>query len=144
MDEIFELADRITVMRDGEVIKTVNKEDTNKNQLIYDMVGRKLTETYPERHPKLGKTLLEVKNLCGSSNEETTFSVREGEIVGLAGLVGAGRTEIARLIIGADKKYSGTVCVDGKEVTIHSPKDAIQHGIAYVSEDRKNGVLPVK
>lgn len=142
MDEIFELADRITVMRDGEVIKTVNKEDTNKNQLIYDMVGRKLTETYPERHPKLGKTLLEVKNLCGSSNEETTFSVREGEIVGLAGLVGAGRTEIARLIIGADKKYSGTVCVDGKEVTIHSPKDAIQHGIAYVSEDRKNqGVL---
>ena len=142
MDERFELADRITVMRDGEVIKTVNKEDTNKNQLIYDMVGRKLTETYPERHPKLGKTLLEVKNLCGSSNEETTFSVREGEIVGLAGLVGAGRTEIARLIIGADKKYSGTVCVDGKEVTIHSPKDAIQHGIAYVSEDRKNqGVL---
>ena len=142
MDEIFELADRITVMRDGEVIKTVNKEDTNKNQLIYDMVGRKLTETYPERHPKLGKTLLEVKNLCGSSNEETTFSVREGEIVGLAGLVGAGRTEIARLIIGADKKYSGTVCVDGKEVAIHSPKDAIQHGIAYVSEDRKNqGVL---
>ena len=142
MDEIFELADRITVMRDGEVIKTVNKEDTNKNQLIYDMVGRELTETYPERHPKLGKTLLEVKNLCGPSNEETTFSVCEGEIVGLAGLVGAGRTEIARLIIGADKKYSGTVCVDGKEVTIHSPKDAIQHGIAYVSEDRKNqGVL---
>lgn len=142
MDEIFELADRITVMRDGEVIKTVNKEDTNKNQLIYDMVGRELTETYPERHPKLGKTLLEVKNLCGPSNEETSFSVREGEIVGLAGLVGAGRTEIARLIIGVDKKYSGTVCVDGKEVAIHSPKDAIQHGIAYVSEDRKNqGVL---
>lgn len=142
MDEIFELADQITVMRDGEVIKTTETQSITKNQLIYDMVGRELTETYPPRNPKVGKKLLEIKDLSGASNEETSFVVREGEIVGLAGLVGAGRTEIARLIIGADKKYSGSIYMDGEQVTINSPKDAIEKGIAYVSEDRKNqGVL---
>lgn len=142
LDEIFELSDRVTVMRDGEVIKTVDTCDTDKNQLIFDMVGRELTETYPKREPVYGDTILEVKDLCGQSNEETSFSVKAGEIVGLAGLVGAGRTELARLIIGADKKYDGEVLVNGKTVKINSPKDAIENGIAYVSEDRKNqGVL---
>lgn len=142
LDEIFELSDRVTVMRDGNVIKTVNIDETDKNQLIYDMVGRELKETYPTRVPNYGDTLLEVKGICGPANEETSFSIKAGEIVGLAGLVGAGRTEIARLIIGADKKYGGEVYVDGKQVKINSPKDAIENGIAYVSEDRKNqGVL---
>lgn len=142
LDEIFELSDRVTVMRDGQVIKTVNTCDTDKNQLIFDMVGRELTETYPARNPKYGDTLLEVKNVSGPANEETTFSIKAGEIVGLAGLVGAGRTEMARLIIGADKKFGGEIFVSGKQVKIHSPKDAIENGIAYVSEDRKNqGVL---
>lgn len=142
LDEIFELSDRVTVMRDGNVIKTVNIDETDKNQLIYDMVGRELKETYPTRVPNYGDTLLEVKGICGPANKETSFSIKAGEIVGLAGLVGAGRTEIARLIIGADKKYSGEVYVDGKQVKINSPKDAIENGIAYVSEDRKNqGVL---
>lgn len=142
LDEIFELSDRVTVMRDGEVIKTVDVGDTNKNQLIYDMVGRELTETYPPRTPKCGDTILEVKNLSGQMNEETSFSIRAGEIVGLAGLVGAGRTEMARLIIGADRKFGGEVYVGGQKVKINSPKDAIENGIAYVSEDRKNqGVL---
>lgn len=142
MDEIFELSDRVTVMRDGQVIKTVNIEDTDKNQLIFDMVGRELTETYPPRTPKYGDTLLEIKGLCGPSNSETSFSIREGEIVGLAGLVGAGRTELARLIIGADRKFGGDVYVKGEKADIRSPKDAIAKGIAYVSEDRKNqGVL---
>ena len=142
MDEIFELCDRVTVMRDGQVIKTTDIQDTTRNQLIFDMVGRELTETYPPRTPKYGEKLLEIKNIAGPSNAETSFYVREGEIVGIAGLVGAGRTEIARLIIGADKKYSGEVYVKGEKVSIHSPKDAIEKGIAYVSEDRKNqGVL---
>lgn len=142
LDEIFELADRVTVMRDGQVIKTVDIQETNKNQLIFDMVGRELTETYPSREPKYGDTILEVKNLCGPSNLETSFCVRAGEIVGLAGLVGAGRTEIARLIIGADKKHGGEIYVNGRQVKIESPKDAVENGIAYVSEDRKNqGVL---
>lgn len=142
LDEIFELADRVTVMRDGQVIKTVDIGETNKNQLIFDMVGRELTETYPAREPKYGDTILEVKGLCGPSNQETSFSVRAGEIVGLAGLVGAGRTEIARLIVGADKKQGGEIYVNGRQVKIESPKDAVENGIAYVSEDRKNqGVL---
>ncbi len=142
LDEIFELSDRVTVMRDGQMIKTAEIQDITKNQLIFDMVGRELTETYPKRNPKYGDKLLEVKGICGPSNQETSFCVREGEIVGLAGLVGAGRTEMARLIIGADKKYSGEVYVKGKRAVINSPKDAIENGIAYVSEDRKNqGVL---
>ncbi len=142
LDEIFELSDRVTVMRDGNVIKTVNIDETDKNQLIYDMVGRELKETYPSRTVENGKTLLEVKGISGPANAETSFSIKAGEIVGLAGLVGAGRTEIARLIIGADKKYGGEIYVDGKQAKINSPKEAIENGIAYVSEDRKNqGVL---
>lgn len=142
LDEIFKLSDRVTVMRDGEVIKTVDIKDITKNQLIFDMVGRELTETYPERRPEYGEKILEIKELSGVSNQATSFYVKKGEILGLAGLVGAGRTEIARLIIGADKKYSGEVYVNGKKADINSPKDAIEHGIAYVSEDRKNqGVL---
>ena len=142
MDEIFELSDTITVMRDGEVIKTVPAKDITKNQLIYDMVGRELTETYPVREVECGEKILEIKDLCGPSNQKTSFCVHKGEIVGLAGLVGAGRTEIARLIIGADKKFSGEIFIKEKKVEIHSPKDAIEQGIAYVSEDRKNqGVL---
>ena len=142
MDEIFELSDRITVMRDGQVVKTVETENITKNQLIFDMVGRELKETYPIRNVKYGEKILEVKDLAGPSNDETSFSVRAGEIVGLAGLVGAGRTEIARLIIGADRKFSGEIYVNGKKTEINSPKDAIENGIAYVSEDRKNeGVL---
>lgn len=142
LDEIFELADRVTVMRDGQVISTMEVAQTDKNQLIYAMVGRELTETYPQREPEYGDVVLEVKDLCGPSNVETSFCVRSGEIVGLAGLVGAGRTEIARLIIGADKKGGGEIYVNGRQVRIESPKDAVANGIAYVSEDRKNqGVL---
>lgn len=148
MDEIFELADRITVMRDGQVVKTVETETITKNQLIFDMVGRELTETYPTRNFEYGEKILEVKDLSGPANAETSFSLRAGEIVGLAGLVGAGRTEIARLIIGADRKFSGEIYVNGKKTEINSPKDAIENGIAYVSEDRKNeGILlkmPIK
>lgn len=142
LDEIFALSDQITVMRDGEVVKTAQTKEMTKNQLIFDMVGRELTETYPARAAKIGKELLTVKEVSGPKNEKTSFTIREGEILGLAGLVGAGRTEIARLIIGADKKYSGKIFVNGEEAVIHSPKDAIENGIAYVSEDRKNqGVL---
>lgn len=148
MDEIFEVSDRVTVMRDGEVIKTIETSDTDKNQLIYDMVGRELKETYPKRDTEFGENVLEIKDISGPVNGKTSFTVRKGEIVGLAGLVGAGRTEIARLIIGADKRYSGDIYIDNQKVTIRTPKEAISKGIAYVSEDRKNqGVLlklPIK
>jgi len=143
LEEIFQLSDRVTVMRDGEIIKTVDTNTTDKEQLIFDMVGRALKETYPERPKELrDKVLLEVKDLSGPSNQKTSFCLHEGEILGLAGLVGAGRTEIARLIVGADRKTDGEVFLEGKKVEIRSPKDSVEKGIAYVSEDRKNlGVL---
>lgn len=142
LDEIFRVCDAVTIMRDGEVIKNCAINDINKDQMIYYMVGRKMSEKYPPRNPHFGNKVLEIKNLQGLSNHPSSFCVREGEILGLAGLVGAGRTELARLIFGADKKTGGEIFINGEKVNINSPEDAINYGIAYVSEDRKNlGVI---
>ena len=140
MDEIARITDRVTVMRDGEYVGTVNTKDTTKDEIISMMVGRAIYED-----PKAASTVaedapvvLEVKNLCaGTAFKDVSFKLHMGEILGFSGLMGAGRTEVARLLFGADKKESGSIFVNGKEVTIHSPQDAIREGIGYLSEDRK-------
>ena len=140
MDEIARITDRVTVMRDGEYVGTVNTKETTKDEIIAMMVGRTIYED-----PKAASAVaddapvvLEVKNLnAGSSVKDISFQLRKGEILGFSGLMGAGRTEVARLLFGADKKESGTIFVNGKEVTINSPQDAIREGIGYLSEDRK-------
>ncbi|MDO4549218.1 MAG: sugar ABC transporter ATP-binding protein, partial [Clostridia bacterium] len=142
MEELFRISDRVTVMRDGAVISTYDTVNVTKAQLIKDMVGRDLSETYPERHATYGDVALSVKNLCGNIVKPISFELRQGEVLGLSGLVGAGRTELARLIFGADRKDGGEVIVCGKPAHIHSPYDAVKLGIGLVSEDRKlNGVL---
>ena len=138
LEELFEIADRVTIMRDGQFVATENIKDVDKAKLIYHMVGRKLNETFPKREIKYGETALEVKDLKGSYNKPISFSLKYGEILGLGGLVGAGRTELVRMIFGADEVEEGQIFVDGKEVHIASPKEAVELGIGFIPEDRKN------
>ena len=140
MDEIARITDRVTVMRDGEYVGTVNTKDTTKDEIIAMMVGRTIYEdpkaasAVPEDAP----VVLEVEHLnAGSTVKDVSFVLKKGEILGFSGLMGAGRTEVARLLFGADKKDSGTIKINGKEVDIKSPQDAIREGIGYLSEDRK-------
>ena len=137
MDEIFEISDRVTVMRDGQYIATRNTAETSRKELISLMVGRELTESYPVKNCAAGEVLLETHNLCGSRNKDVSITLRSGEIVGLGGLVGAGRTEFARLIMGADKVESGEIRIKGKAVQIKLPTNAIENGIGLIPEDRK-------
>lgn len=137
LNEIFQLADRVTVMRDGNWISTRSIQDTNREIMIAEMVGRKVTETYPERHAQLGEKVLEVEGLSGNGVKDISFDVRAGEVLGLAGLVGAGRTETVRMLFGADPIKSGRILLHGKELHLRSPKDAVAHKIALVPEDRK-------
>ena len=138
LDEIFEIADRVTVMRDGNYIGTKLISETNKKQLVAEMVGRELQETYPDAKMVLGETALELQNVSGNGCNNISFNVKHGEILGIAGLVGAGRTELMRMVYGADHMVSGTILVDGKKVKIHHPKDVIHYGIGLIPEDRKN------
>jgi len=138
MDEIFTICDRVNVLRDGRHIGDARIKDINKDELIAMMVGRRLEEQFPYRMREKGEVLLKVENICWKNKvKNVSFAVRAGEIVGLAGLMGSGRTETAKVIFGEYKKATGSIYVEGKEVTIASPKDAIKQGIAYLSEDRK-------
>lgn len=145
MDEIKRITDRVTVMRDGEYIATKNTSDITIDDVIQMMVGRviflppKEKSTVPEGAP----VVLRVENMNSNVVKDVSFELRRGEILGFAGLMGAGRTEVARLLFGADKKISGKVYLNGKEVHIHSPADAVRHGIGYLSEDRKRYGLAV-
>lgn len=141
MDEIGVITDRITVMRDGEYVGTVNTKETSKDELINMMVGRvsyvepKACSTVPEDAP----VVLEVKNLNrGNHIKDVSFTLQKGEILGFSGLIGAGRTEVARAIFGADKLDSGEIFINGKPVNIHSTSDAVGYGIGYLSEDRRS------
>jgi ribose transport system ATP-binding protein len=139
MDELKEISDRVTVMRDGEYVGTVPTASTSVDTIISMMVGRSLTETKTEV-PDLSShdVVLEVRNLRRSNSiRDVSFKLRKGEILGFAGLMGAGRTEVARAIFGADPLDGGEIVVRGKPVTIRSPKDAVRLGIGYLSEDRK-------
>ena len=139
INEIFQICDRVTVLRDGKYIGEVKTKDITKDDLISMMVGRKLEEQFPYRKAPLGKTILKVENL--SYDEKVcniSFEAKSGEILGISGLMGSGRTEMAKTIFGEYKKSSGKITIDGEDVNINSPKDAIRHGICYLSEDRKN------
>lgn len=139
MEEIFEICDRVTVLRDGEFIGTRSIQDITVNDLIKMMVGRELSDIFPKYKVDHGKVALEVKNLTRKGVfEEISFSVKEGEILGIAGLVGAGRSEIVRAIFGFDTLDEGEIYLDGNKLEIFHPADAIDAGIALVSEDRKD------
>ena len=137
LDEVFEVTDRITVLRDGKFVTTINTADTDRQELVKLMVGRDLAQSHPTRHHALGDVALEARCLTGNSVENISFTLRKGEILGMAGLVGCGRTETAQLICGAKKIDSGEVLVNGKAVKIKSPADAIKAGIGLIPEDRK-------
>jgi inositol transport system ATP-binding protein len=138
MDEIFALADSITVLRDGRYIGTKEAAELNSSTLISMMVGRELALLFPEGSGQLGKTVLSVRGLCRQNVfSDIDFEVQAGEVLGIAGLMGAGRTEVARAIFGLDAFDSGEILVKGEKVSIKSPQDAIRNGIGYVSEDRK-------
>lgn len=139
MDEIFQIADDITVLRDGRYVNTWQAKDIDNNVLIKNMVGRELTEIFPKTEVPIADTMLEVKNFSVKGQfDDISFRVRKGEIFGIAGLVGAGRTELMHAIFGLSKKEQGEIIFDGEKLDIHNPKDAIKHGIAYVTEDRKD------
>ncbi len=140
MDEIKQISDRVTVMRDGEFVGTVPAADTPIQTIISMMVGRTLgTESLVIPDTSGAPVALDVRNLKrGREIRDVSFTVRKGEILGFAGLMGAGRTEVARAIFGADPRESGEIWVDGRQATISSPRDAVQAGIGYLSEDRKH------
>jgi ribose transport system ATP-binding protein len=142
LDEVFEIADRITVLKDGELIGTVRPQETDKNQLIRMMVGRTLGEIYPERLVKQGEEILSVKGLSNQDSfGDVSFSLRRGEILGFFGLVGSGRTQVARCIFGADRVTSGEIHLDGIPIHLSSPHKAVKSGIALLTEDRKRDGL---
>ena len=137
LEELFELADRVTVMRDGCYVGTEDIQDIDRQRLIAMMAGRELKESYPARQSKVGEEALRVEHLTGNGDHDISFTLRKGEVLGFAGLVGAGRTELMRVIYGADPIESGKIFVNGKEVKIRSCEDAIKLGIGYIPEDRK-------
>ncbi len=140
MDEIKRISDRVTVMRDGEYVGTVNTSETTNEQIVKMMVGREILGNTKEQSacPKDSPVVLEVDNLCvGDSVRNVSFRLRKGEILGFSGLMGAGRTEVARAIFGADRITDGTIKVKGKSVDIDTPCTAVHYGICYIPEDRK-------
>ena len=138
MNEIFELCDSYTVLKDGKYVNDGRVADVTNDELIRMMIGRELTQMFPERHAKIGDVALKVENLnAGSRVKNVSFEVRAGEVLGFSGLVGSGRTETMCAIIGEDKKDSGTVTFLGKEVNFREPKEAVDAGLGYLSENRK-------
>ena len=139
LEELKQISDRITVMRDGRYVQTVNTADVTIDQIISMMVGRTIYESAPEIPENASQEIvLEVRNLNrGHVLKDINFTLKKGEILGFAGLMGAGRTEVARAVFGADHIDSGEIYVRGKKVQINSPGDAVRHGIGYLSEDRK-------
>lgn len=137
LEELFEIGDRVSIMRDGQYIKTLNIKDTCRKELVDLMVGRELTESYPSRKVDLGEEVLRVEHLTGNGVEDINFSLKKGEILGFGGLVGAGRTELMNVIYGADKLKSGTIYLSGKPVHFRDTADALAKGIGMIPEDRK-------
>ncbi|MDL2237010.1 sugar ABC transporter ATP-binding protein [Christensenellaceae bacterium OttesenSCG-928-K19] len=138
LDEVFKIADRITVLRDGQYIKTVDRDATDEPQLIRDMVGRDASAFYNREHFTPGETVLEVKNLTGNGVYDISFEVKRGEILGFSGMVGSGRSELMTLLVGGAEKLNGEVYIMGEKVDFKSPKDAIKHKICYITEDRQH------
>ena len=143
LEEVLEITDRIVVLRDGRNIGETKTAESNRHTLISMMVGRELEQFYSDRKTKPSEEIVfSAERLSGPPHfAETTFEIRKGEIVGLAGLIGAGRTELAKLIIGAEKKISGNTYMEGRLVNVRSPEEAVKAAIAYLPEDRKNLAL---
>lgn len=144
MDEIFRIADDITVLRDGTYVNSWAAGDIDSNTLIENMVGRELNEIFPKVKVPVKEVMMEIRHFSKKNQfEDINFQVRKGEILGIAGLIGAGRTELMNAIFGLEKPDSGEVFFEGKKLEIKGPAAAIRHGIAYVTEDRKNeGLVP--
>ena len=137
LGEVFELADRVTVLRDGQYIGTQAVADTSERELIGMMVGRAVETLFPKQASRVGEVVLELRNLTRKPHtQDVSLTLRAGEIVGLAGLVGSGRSETAQVVFGVTPAHSGDISVDGKVVSIKDPAQAVAHGIAYVPEDR--------
>jgi len=141
MKEIFEVCDDVTIFRDGQFIAEREVATLTEESLIEMMVGRKLEEQYPRLDKAPGEVRLNVEHLCGSGVEDVSFTLRKGEILGVAGLMGAGRTELMKVLYGALSRRSGTVTLDGKNVVARSPEEGLANGIVYISEDRKRDGL---
>lgn len=135
--EVFQISDRVSVLRDGRFIKTVMTNEVDRDELIRLMVGREVSDTYPKRDFAPGEVVLELRDVCGNGVENVSFAVRSGEIFGLSGLVGAGRTETMRMIFGADPIDSGEVLLNGQPVQPKHPAEAVKLGIGLIPEDRK-------
>ena len=153
LEEVFEIADRITVLRDGQVVETHPKEEIDQNKVISLMVGREITNQYPPREPSIGEVILEVKNWTVAREshasrptvKDASFELHRGEILGISGLMGSGRTELVQSIFGEfGKRLSGELILNGQPVNIRSAEDAIAHGLALLTEDRKQTSLILK
>ena len=144
MEEIFKICDTVSVLKDGKLVRTLPVKDTDEDSLVTLMVGRSMSDMYSIGHHAVNEEALRVEHLNrGKKIRNISFNVRKGEIFGLFGLVGSGRTEIVRAIFGADRKDSGQIYLFGKEVTISSPAVAIEHGMGFIPEDRKlQGMAP--
>jgi ribose transport system ATP-binding protein len=138
MEEVFELANRVSILRDGTLVGTRNIAETNDNELVRLMINRSIEQIYHKETIPLGRTLVELKNLSGEGFEDVSLSVRAGEIVGLYGLIGAGRSECVMTLFGRHPKTAGTIVWDGKPVEIRSERDAIELGIALSPESRRD------
>lgn len=138
MEEVFEICDSYTVMRDGTFISSGRIQDVNLDKIIEYMVGRPMSQVFPEKKNKIGDVIMQVQDLHNDKEVRgITFDLRKGEVLGFAGLVGAGRSETLKAVFGSDKKAKGTVMINGKKASIHSPKDAIHNGLGFLPEDRK-------
>ncbi|MER2192622.1 MAG: sugar ABC transporter ATP-binding protein [Solibacillus sp.] len=138
MEEIFAICDRITILRDGEYVGVREIPKTTFDEIVQMMVGRELGERFPSRNATIGDVALEVKGLtCSSVCQDINFQIRKGEILAFAGLMGAGRTEVAQAIFGSRKRTKGDILIGGKKVSIKNPIQAMKHGIGFVTEDRK-------
>jgi ribose transport system ATP-binding protein len=145
LDEIFSIADRVTVMRDGKIVDTLPIDELDEDKLVRLMVGRDIENLYPKTEVEIGDVVLRAKGITrGRVLKDCSFEVRSGEILGFAGLVGAGRTELARAVFGADRIDSGTIELDGQELHIRGPQNAIDAGIGYLTEDRKGEGLALQ
>ncbi|SJZ66225.1 ribose transport system ATP-binding protein [Cetobacterium ceti] len=142
MEELKHIADRVTIMRDGQYISTLDFKNTSLDEMISLMVGRSLENKFPKRNCKIGEISLEIKNISKKGKyKNISFNLKKGEILGIAGLMGSGRTEIARGIFGADPIDSGEIFLENNLLSIKTPTDAIKNGIAYLTEDRKKDGL---
>jgi inositol transport system ATP-binding protein len=144
MDEVFNIADRVTVFRDGKHVATLDAAELDRHKLILLMVGRELTQMFPKEHAEIGDVVMSVRGLARQGVlHDISFDLRRGEILGIAGLMGAGRTEVLEAIFGVTKVDAGEVVVNGRTVRIRSPRDAIAADMALLTEDRKlTGIMP--